>query len=334
MVDLLFSEIGMALFAALAIGGVVMGVIMPLFSEDRRKNKRLASVTERRSTKIKARADQETASYRKKAVADSLKEIEERQNKDQTVTLRLKLQRAGLFITEKLYWTCCVICGVVVGLIVFVSLESGLLRNLASVIAVFVGTFGIPKWYIAKRANKRQVKFLRELANSMDVIVRGVKSGLPLNECLQIVAREAPEPVCTEFKEVVDQQRVGVPLGEALERMTTRMPLPEVRFLAIVIGIQQSSGGNLSEALGNLSGVLRDRIKMQLKVKALSSEAKASTMVLASLPPFVGIGMYIMSRDYFLPLLNTTQGHFVIAIGVIMNVMGLLVMRKMINFKY
>ncbi len=334
MFDFELSEITIALFASVAIAAVVMALVIPLFSEDRRKNKRMASVTERRSTKLKVREAQETASYRKKAVSDSLKEIEERKNKDQKVTLRLRLLRAGLFISEKTYWTACFITGICVGIMVFLSLEPGLLRNVASLIAVFVGIFGLPKWYIARRTNKRQVKFLRELANSMDVIVRGVKSGLPLNECLQIVAREAPDPVCTEFTEVVDQQRVGVPLGEALERMTTRMPLPEVRFLAIVIGIQQSSGGNLSEALGTLSGVLRDRIKMQLKVKALSSEAKASTLVLGSLPPFVGIGMYMMSRDYFLPLLNTTQGHFVIAVGVLMNVAGLLVMRKMINFKY
>ena len=97
------------------------------------------------------------------------------------------------------------------------------------------------------------------MANAIDVIVRGVKSGLPLNECLQVIARESPEPLAGEFRDVVEQQRLGVPLGEGLERMSERMPLPEVRFLTIVIGIQQQAGGNLSEALGNLSGVLRDR---------------------------------------------------------------------------
>ena len=125
-----------------------------------------------------------------------------------------------------------------------------------------------------------------------------MKSGLPLNECLAIIARESDEPLAGEFREVIDQQRVGVPLGEALERLTTRMPLPEVRFLAIVVAIQQQAGGNLSEALGNLSTVLRDRFQLRMKVKALSAEAKASAWVLASLPPVVMFMVYGASPDY------------------------------------
>ncbi len=141
--------------------------------------------------------------------------------------------------------------------------------------AAFVGTFGLPRFMLSKMIARRQKKFLAELANSIDVIVRGIKSGLPLNECLSVIASESPEPIAGEFKEVIDQQRVGVPLSEALDRLTIRVPLAEVKFLAIVIAIQQQSGGNLAEALSNLSGVLRDRFKMAMKVKALSAEAKA-----------------------------------------------------------
>nr|HPG89338.1 type II secretion system F family protein [Hyphomicrobium sp.] len=170
--------------------------------------------------------------------------------------------------------------------------------------------------------------------NAIDVVVRGVKSGLPLNECLHVIARESLEPLAGEFREVVEQQRLGVTLGEALDRMCDRLPLAEVRFLAIVIGIQQQAGGNLSEALSNLSGVLRDRFRMQMKIKALSAEAKASAMVLASLPPGVMCMVYLTSPDYIMPLFTTMMGQFMIALGACWMLTGVLVMRKMINFKF
>jgi len=165
-------------------------------------------------------------------------------------------------------------------------------------------------------------------------VVRGVKSGLPLNECLQVISRESPEPLAGEFREVVEQQRLGVPLGECLDRLCERMPLAEVRFLAIVISIQQQAGGNLSEALGNLSGVLRDRFRLQMKVKALSAEAKASAMVLASLPPGVMSMVYMTSPEYITPLFTTTPGKFMLAVGGGWMLTGVLIMRKMINFKF
>ena len=165
-------------------------------------------------------------------------------------------------------------------------------------------------------------------------MVRGVKSGLPLNECLGIIARESPEPLASEFREVIDQQRVGVTLSEALERLTDRMPLPEVRFLTIVIGIQQQAGGNLSEALGNLSGVLRDRFRMSMKVKALSAEAKSSAIVLASLPPTVMVMVYDVDAGLHPAALHHQDRHMFITFGLIWMVVGCLVMRKMINFKY
>ena len=123
---------------------------------------------------------------------------------------------------------------------------------------------------------RRQNKFIDEFANAIDVIVRGVKSGLPLIECLGIIAREAPQPIARGVHRAGRAAARRRAAGRGFERMMTRMPLPEVRFFAIVIAIQQQAGGNLSEALGNLSGVLRDRKRLQAKVRALSAEAKAS----------------------------------------------------------
>jgi tight adherence protein B len=208
------------------------------------------------------------------------------------------------------------------------------LAPLGALIAAFVVTFGVTGWILNMMIKKRQAKFLAELANAIDVVVRGVKSGLPLNECLGIIARESPEPLASEFREVVDQQRMGVTLGECLDRLVQRMPLPEVKFLAIVITIQQQAGGNLSEALGNLSGVLRDRFQLKLKVKALSAEAKASAVVLASLPPLVMTLVYLSSPAYIMPLFTSNAGNLVVGVGLAWMMIGVLVMRKLINFKY
>jgi tight adherence protein B len=225
------------------------------------------------------------------------------------------------------------ICGALCAVGVLASM-AGNLANIAAIAAALIGTLGLPRWFLGKMITRRQRKFQAELANSIDVIVRGVKSGLPLNECLQIIARESPEPICSEFRYVVEQMRVGVPLAEALDRLINRMPLSEVKFLSIVIAIQQQAGGNLSEALGNLSGVLRDRFRMEMKVKALSAEAKSSAMVLASLPPGVMMMVYMSSPDYIMPLFSTTAGNMMILGGGFWMLCGVLVMRKMINFKF
>jgi tight adherence protein B len=197
-----------------------------------------------------------------------------------------------------------------------------------------IGVFGVPRWFVNKATNRRQMRFTKELPNAIDIVVRGMKSGLPLNECLAIIARESEEPLASEFRDVIEQQRAGVSLGEALERLATRMPLPEVKFLSIVVTIQQQAGGNLSEALSNLATVLRDRFSLKMKVKALSAEAKASAWVLASLPPIVTFLVYGSSPDYIMVLFATRAGNFLLLLGAVMMLMGILVMRKMINFKF
>lgn len=322
-----------ALLAAVALAAVVLAVMWPYMSGDASMGKRVQSVTENRTKKVVARSQAETAASRRKAVQDTLKDIETREKKEK-VTLRLKLQQAGLDTTPKAFWMVSAGTGVVTALSIYFSFQPTILTQLGALIAGFVGMLGLPRWVLYKMIQRRQSKFLRELANALDVVTRGVKSGLPLNECLQIISRESPEPIASEFREVVEQQRVGVSLSEALERMTQRMPLPEVKFLTIVISIQQQAGGNLSEALGNLAGVLRDRIRMQMKVQAMSSEAKASAMVLASLPFMVTVMIYGASPDYIAPLFATKTGNFFIIVGLAWMGCGVMVMRKMINFKY
>jgi tight adherence protein B len=325
-------QMGALLLGALAVGALAYTLLFPYLSGEKATERRIATITENKRSPGRSRTGDEVTNNRKKAVADTLKDLENKQNKKETVSLRTRFERAGLDITPTVFWVASGISGVVCGVIFFLSAPS--LPPIASACAIFVGAFGLPRWVLAQLTKRRQNKFLEDFAGSIDVIVRGVKSGLPLNECLNIIAREASEPIRGEFQEVVDQGRVGVPLGECFERMTQRMPLSEVRFFAIVIAIQQQAGGNLSEALGNLSGVLRDRKTMGAKVRALSSEAKASAAVLGSLPFIVMMMVYLSTPKYIAFLFNTMVGNFMLAGAAIWMSCGILMMRKMINFKF
>ena len=326
--DLLFF--GLIAIAALCVIVVIYLLISPYTTGERRAEKRLAGVSEgarRGGGKV-----QEAANNRKKQVADTLRDMEAKHAAAKKVTLRQLLQQSGMKIDVKTFWVASGVCGALVTLVLFLTAP-----NLNPLVVAGLGAaaaLGLPRFFVSRVIKRRHKKFLNEFANSIDIIVRGVKSGLPLNECLNIIARESPEPIAEEFREVVDQQRVGVPLQQCFERMMERVPLAEVRFFGIVIGIQQSAGGNLSEALGNLSGVLRDRKSMAAKVQALSAEAKASAAVLGSLPFIVMLLVYITTPDYIALLWQKTYGNFMLLGSAIWMTCGLLMMRKMINFKF
>ena len=325
-------QMGALALAALAIGAVAYVLLFPYFSGERHAEKRRQSVTENRAARVARATQAEQVSNRRKAVVDTLKEIDERQKAKRKVTLRVRLQRAGLDITPNAYWIGSAISGVVCSVLMLVAFPS--VPAITAGAGAFVGTFGLPRWVLNRLAKRRQNKFMEEFANAIDVIVRGVKSGLPLNDCLGIIARESPPPISGEFQELVEQQRVGVPLFDCFDRMIVRMPLAEVKFFAIVVAIQQQAGGSLSEALGNLSGVLRDRKQLQAKVRALSAEAKASAAVLGSLPFLVMLMVYISTPSYIAFLWTTKTGQFLLFFAAGWMTIGLLVMRKMINFKY
>lgn len=201
-----------------------------------------------------------------------------------------------------------------------------------AVLSGIVGFLGLPRWFLSSLAKRRQKAFIEDLADAVDVIVRGLKAGLPLSDALRVIATEAGPPIGPEFMEVVEGQRVGVTIDQGLERMFERIPLPEVSFLGIVISIQSKAGGNLSEALSNLSRVLRDRKKMKAKIRSMSQEAKSSAAIIGALPFCIVGAMFLVSPDYLQPLLTTSIGHMIlIGCGVWM-FFGILFMRKMINF--
>jgi tight adherence protein B len=198
----------------------------------------------------------------------------------------------------------------------------------------FAAGFGVPRWFLGMMIKGRQKKFIGQFADAIDVIVRGVKSGLPLNECLKMIAKESPQPLGAEFQVVVDAIQMGVPVDQALNRMYQRTPIQEVNFFNIVLAIQQKAGGNLSEALGNLSNVLRSRKLLREKIKALSSEAKASAMIIGSLPIVVIILVYFTTPAYIMTLFTTEIGNLVLLIAAGLMSIGIYIMRQMINFDF
>jgi len=192
---------------------------------------------------------------------------------------------------------------------------------------------GFPRWILNGKIKRRQKKFTAHFADAMEIIVRGVRTGLPLGDCLKIIAHESPEPVRSEFQLVVEGESVGVPIEVCLERMYERIPLSEVNFFATVLNIQRSTGGNLGESLANLANVLRGRKVLRQKIKALAAEAKVSAGIIAALPPILMVLIVIVSPDYMEELFTTSTGQRNLMIGAGMMVTGTLVMKKMINFK-
>ncbi|MFO1173496.1 MAG: type II secretion system F family protein [Hyphomicrobiaceae bacterium] len=316
---------------ALAVGMFAYVVIFPFLTGEHKADKRRETVAAGKAGRARGFSTNDELQNRRKQVQENLKELEKKQKAKNKVTLRTRLLRAGLDISNRQF----MIASAISGAVAFVACMVGGVPNIgvAAVIG-FVFAFGVPRWFVSFLGKRRQAKFLNEFANAIDVIVRGVKTGLPLNECLDIIARESPEPLRAEFAELVEQQRIGVPLMDCFERMMDRMPVPEVSFFSIVISIQQSAGGNLSEALANLSGVLRSRKMLAAKVKALSSEAKASAAILGALPFVVMSMVYITSPDYISLLWTRPQGQIMLAVAGFWMSCGLFVMRQMINFKY
>ena len=320
-----------ATMAAISIGGLSYAVLSPLLAGRDRAGKRLRSITEGEKVSSAERAGLDKLKERKKSVQDTLKELEEKQKEEKKkISLRARIERAGLEMTPSTFYSISALFGLCVT-IVFLIMQ----YNFAIVGAAgFAAALGVPRWVLSYLALRRQKSFLHEFANAIDIIVRGVKSGLPLNECLNIIANESPDPVGTEFRDLVEGNRVGVPLETGMERMYQRMPLPEVNFFAIVLALQAKTGGNLSEVLSNLSNVLRSRRRMQEKIQAMSSEAKASAGIIGSLPPAVMFLIYLTTPDYISLLFTERLGNvMLICCGLWMG-FGVLVMKKMINFKF
>jgi tight adherence protein B len=314
---------------AVAAGVLVLGFAFASNPEEAR-DKRIKSVSRDRESSVKRKTGGDPDAERKKKLMGGIKDLEmrERQMRKARLSIASRIDQAGLSIPEKTFHLASAGLACIVALLV-IAFGKPFYFALGGAL---VAGLGLPRWILGFLVGMRQKKFTSEFANAIDVIVRGVKSGLPLNECLKIIAREAPQPLSGEFQRLCDGISMGVPVDQCLGKMFERMPLPEVSFFSIVLSIQLKAGGNLSEALNNLSVVLRSRKMMREKVNALSSEAKASAMIIGALPIIVCVLVYLSSPDYMMLLFTDPTGHMGLLAGTVMMSLGILVMRQMINF--
>ena len=293
--------------------------------------KRAQSMGESKKNPALARkaAAANTPEARRKQILVQLQDADRRERKART-TLASRLKQAGLSLSVTTFYIISAVVGLATGL---GALIFGLPILVVVGIALIFG-LGLPRWIVGFLGKSRMKKFSLEFPNAVDVIVRGIKSGLPVHECFKIIARESPAPLGPEFQTLVEGLGVGLTLEQALEKMYGRMPTSELRFFTIVIAIQQKTGGNLAEALGNLSAVLRARRMMGEKIKALSSEALASAGIIASLPPAVMTRVMFTTPGYMMPLFNDFRGNFLLLIAAVLMSTGIFVMKRMISFKF
>ncbi|MEL6734380.1 MAG: type II secretion system F family protein [Pseudomonadota bacterium] len=319
---------------AVTVGLIGYAVMYNSIASEKKTSERMKSFQVDAKTKAKVQSKRQDEKSRRKAREETLKSLDSQRasgKKAAKPSLAGLLTQAGMTISVRNFYFVSAGVGV---LFAFMALILGKMPFLVSIGIGFVMGFGAPRWFVGFKRTKRFNKFGHAFPGAIDIIVRGVRSGLPLNDCLRVIANDADEPVRSEFRKLVEATQMGITVPDACERLYESVPTSETNFFSIVIAIQSQAGGNLSEALGNLSKVLRERRKMSDKIKAVSTEAKTSAIIIGALP-FVVAGMvWFTSPDYLDPLFYTTSGHKVLAVCALMMVGGIAIMRKMINFKF
>ncbi len=294
--------------------------------------KRLAMVAGRQALRAAERPSQDAA--RRKEMQDKLKELEDGQKaKRRRYQIRHEIQRSGLGITVRQYAAGSVLIaflGLILTLLMMGLHTGGWLAG--ALVAVTLG-LGFPKFFLGYMGRRRIKTFTKLFPDAIDIIVRGIQSGLPVGECLAIISRESPEPIAGEFRQIVEGTRIGLTLDECLGRAVERVPSQELKFFAIVLQIQQQTGGNLAETLSNLSNVLRQRKKMKDKAAAMAAEANTSAAIIGSLPILVTGALGLINPAYIGLMFTETYGIIAIVIGLVWMTLGAIVMKQMVNIE-
>jgi len=313
----------MVIACSLALG--LGGLAFLLVGGESRAKKRRAAVGRVSAGTIAVSAQEERAT-RKKQIAQGVRDLERANRKRRN--LRAKIEQAGLSMSRRQFVMVCVAFGLLLGAATWIESRNALLAAMV----VVIGSAGLPRLLLERLRRRRIAKFVANFPNAIDIIVRGVKSGLPLGDTIRIAANEGAEPVKSEFVKVVESLSLGLTLPEAVERMAQRIPVAETNFFSIVISIQGQAGGNLSEAIGNLSRVLRERKKMKGKIAAMSMEAKASAVIIGAVPFLVVGALYASSPAYVSLLWITAHGRMIAGIAICWMAIGVAMMKKMIAF--
>jgi tight adherence protein B len=324
----------MAVLAFVAIAGLGL-IFAGVGSGSAKTAKRVQAVAKKGRVALKTAASRSGAAndavlQRRKQLQAALQE-QEKKRRAAAFDAETKLREAGLRLDVKTFWMGSAGLGLLATLVPLVIVR---LPLPVCLMMGFVGGAGLPLWVLGFLAKRRNFKFGLAFADAVDIIVRGLRSGLPLHDCLRVIGKESPEPLSGEFRRLVENLSMGMTLEQGLEKMHERMPAPELRFFSIVLNIQQKTGGNLGEALSNLSSVLRGRRMLREKIKALSSEAVASAAVIGCMPVGVAALLSVVNPHYLTVMFTDPRGHLLLGAGAVIMAFGTMVMRKMINFKF
>jgi len=244
--------------------------------------------------------------------------------------LRKRLASTGKDISIGRYATFCLVA-MVVSLLGFI-IGLGFPFVVSLLLSIIVG-LGLPHFVISRMIAKRLKEFTKLFPDAIDLMVRGLRSGLPVSQSINAVAEEFEDPVGMEFTKISDKVRFGKTLEAALWETADRIPTADFKFFVITLAIQKETGGNLAETLGNLSDILRKRTQLKLKIKAMSSEGKASAYIVGSLP-FIMYGILLMMNFEYASILYTDPRAIMVAIGALVWMgIGIFIMAKMINFE-
>lgn len=316
----------LSLLIFLVFGGVVSAIILGQQSE---KRKRLLSVVQGGVRQSNKNNKKNSAHQRRTDLSRKLKETGSDKPNKKGVTLPRLLIQAGMSISAKQFWINSIICCVVVTFLAKIMGFSAFIVAMAFII----GLLGLPRMVLRFRIKRRQKQFMDDFADALEAMMRLLKAGMPVSEAIKMVAREFTGPMSEEMDYIFNQQKIGVSLPDAVLESARRMPLTEMQMFATAIAIQTQTGSSLSEILQNLANVIRARYKLRRKVQAFASEAKASAMIIGSLPVIVSVGMFFLNREYMDLLFYDPTGQFLLGCAIGSMTVGSLVMRQMINFK-
>lgn len=318
----LFLSIGIFLF----FGAIISAIILV---RENKKKQRVMNVLQGGSTQGGNKSKANLQDQRRSDLAKKLKENEGSKDSKKGFSLSEKIQQAGMSISVKQFWIYSAVSCLIFTVLAKILGASPFVLIMASI----VGLFGLPRFVLSKKIARRQKLFMNDFADALESMMRLLKAGMPVSEAIKMVAREFDGPMGEEMGHIFDQQKIGVPLPEAVLEASKRMPLTEMQMFATAIAIQTQTGSSLSEVLQNLAGVIRARFRLKRKVQALSSEAKASAMIIGALPILVAGGLYLVNPDYIILLFTDSTGQFLLGCAAGWMGLGVLVMRQMINFK-
>jgi len=310
------------------IVGILIFVVMNMGSNKQQKN---IDLIRGNSGGDKAVSEKDLQNKRRAEISKKLKASKDEGDEDSPsrVSIAMKLQQAGSNMALSKFWILSFISSVLwVGFAYYLELNI-----IPTFLFFIIGLLGVPRFILKKAIQRRQKNFLEEFADALDAVVRLLKAGMPVSEAISMISREYDGPVGEEMSIIYDKQKIGVPLHEAAQEGTLRMPIPEMQMFAAGLAIQAQTGSSLSEVLTNLSGVIRARFRLKRKVMALSSEAIASASIIGCLPPLVAVGLYFANPGYLDPLFTTPTGKNMLMGAVFWMSCGVFVMKHMINFK-